>query len=301
MAKKKAQAGSGTDPYHVFHAQANLLRGRLEHPVKRTIRPHSEVKLEGLRGGHRKREAQNVNIDNLVHLRKGHTRVSGGGTLKHKGWISLATAVLEGLNVFEVVAADRVVSQVSTEHAWENGHVPSVTFLGSHFDNLRINGYPLKITLDLEICGKKPPDGQSYLSEASFLQAAKAQLQKITDASRLPKDLETEYAKRLADVNALLGGNHSPNLKATCSLVQSIDNINEIPVPGIRALGHVLVIPEFGWVALGEIEVSERMYPADSDKPCVQFGLTMLQMNLGCIGGGTLSGGGSGTNGAHHP
>jgi hypothetical protein len=296
MAKKQPK-----EPFHEFHAKAHLLEGKLIHPVKRTIKPHSEVLLHGLKGGHRARAAQNINIDGLIHVRKGHTRVSGGGTLKHKGWITLATAVLEGLNVFEVVAADRIVSQASTEHAWEKGHTPSVTFIGSHFDNLRINGVPLELTLNLDICGKKPDDDQSYLVEQSFLKTARAQVEKVAHASALPKKLEDEYAKKLAFVDTLIGGgksNSEPGV--TCSLVQSINNIGEIPIPGIRAIGHVLVIPEFGWVSLGEITVGERMYTR-FPRPSVFFELQMLRIHLGCIGGGTVSSGTTATNGGHKP
>jgi hypothetical protein len=302
MAEKKAPPPDSDKHYHDFHAKAHLLKGELKHPVKRVIKLPSELTLKGRKGGHQAKFAHDVNIDGLIHLQKGHTRVSGGGTLKHKGWITLATSVLEGLNVFEVVAADRVVSQVSTEHEFdpELGHIPSVTFLGSHFDNLRINGYPLGLTLNLGIVGSKPPNDESYLHETTFLQAARAQIVKIAGASGLPKDLQSEYAGRLDAIDKLLAGDKDPHLKATCSLVQSIDNANTIPVPGIRPLGHVLVIPEFGWVALGEVEVGQTKY-ARIKEPCVDFGLTMLKMILGCIGGGGVTGGGAGTNGAHHP
>lgn len=295
MAKKTPKAVSKQTHYHEFHAKAHLLSGHLKHPVQRTIKPHSEVTLKGTRGGHHSHVAQNINIDGLIHLRKGHTRVSGGGTLKHKGYITLATAVLEGLNVFEVVAADRVVSQVSTEHAYEGGHIPSVTFLGSHFDNLKVNGSPLELTLNLGICGKKPAGDRSYLEEATFLNAARVQIEKVANAGGLPKDLETEYASKLAAIDALLRGDKDPKLKATCSLVQSINNIGKIPAPGIRPIGHVLVIPEFGWVALGEVEVSAEYYQGGNVSNC--FTLNMLKIRLGCIGGGAIAAGGGSSNG----
>ncbi len=298
MANKKT---SKPTHYHEFHAQAHLLSGYLKHPIERTIRPHGEVSLKGTRGGHRTRVSQDVRIDGLVHLGHGRTRVSGGGTLKHKGYITLATAVLEGLNVFEVVEADRVVSQVSTEHAYENGHIPSVTFLGSHFDNLQINGAAVGLTLNLGIVGDKPANDRSYLEDEKFLSAARAQMQAVANASDLPKELQTEYAGKLAAMDALLRGDKDPKLKATCSLVQSIDNIDKIPVPGIKKAGHVLVIPEFGWVALGEIEVTAEHYKGAPNNVSNCFTLHMLKIHLGCIGGGSINGGGSSSNGHTYP
>ncbi len=287
--------------YHEFHAQAHLLSGYLKHPVARTIRPHSEVSLSGTRGGHRTRMANDVRIDGLIHLRHGRTRVSGGGTLKHKGYITLATAVLEGLNVFEVVEADRVVSQVSTEHAYDGGHIPSVTFLGSHFNNLQVNGAAVELTLKLGIVGDKPANDRSYLEDEKFLTAARAQMQTVASAGDLPKELQTEYAGKLAAMDSLLRGEKDPKLKATCSLVQSIDNIDKIPIPGIKKAGHVLVIPEFGWVALGEIEVSAERYEDDPRNVSNCFTLNMLKIHLGCIGGGSITGGGSSSNGTTRP
>src|SRR5215470_17623192 len=224
MANKKTRVPGSNYHYHEFHAEAHLFKGDLQHPVNVHIKPHSQVTLKGRQGGHHAKAAQNINLHGLIHLRKGHTRVSGGGTLKHQGWITLATSVLEGFNVFEVVTADRVVSQVSTEHAWEQGHIPSVTFLGSHFDHLRINGFRVELTLNLGIVGDKPRNDESYLHEAEFLNRAKTQIEKITNAGGLPEKLQTEYSKRLDEINKLLAGDKDTSLKATCSLVQSIDN-----------------------------------------------------------------------------
>jgi hypothetical protein len=298
------EAASKSRNYHEFHASAHLLEGELSHPVNRIISPHSQVSLKTTRGGHQALAAQNINIDGLIHLKEGHTRVSGGGTLKHKGYITLATSVLEGLNVFEVVEADRVVSQVSTEHAYAHGHMPSVTFLGSHFNNLKINGFPVTLTLDLGICGKKPSEDKSYLAEAPFLRAAQDQMEKVAKADGLPKELKSEYAEKLAVIDKLVKGDTDPRLKVTCSLVKSIDNVKSIPVPGIRAIGHILVIPEFGWVALGEIEVSAEPYEDPITRETFVsncFTLNMLCMRLGCIGGGRVNGGGAACNGHTYP
>jgi hypothetical protein len=68
----------------------------------------------------------------------------------------------------------------------------------------------------------------------------------------------------------------------------------------VQAFGHILVIPEFGSVALGEIEVGEKVYEA-SERPCVYFELTSIKMKLGCIGDGNMTAGTSRTNGQSYP
>jgi len=49
--------------------------------------------------------------------RVGHTRVSGyRSQKKNHAFVTIATSVIEGLNVFDVLTADRVVAQVATSH-----------------------------------------------------------------------------------------------------------------------------------------------------------------------------------------
>ena len=55
---------------------------------------------------------------------------------------------MEGINLLEVVTADKIVAQISTKHP-KIGNVPSVSFVGSQFVNLRINGELIVPVLDL--------------------------------------------------------------------------------------------------------------------------------------------------------
>src|ERR1700685_726446 len=114
-------AGSAVIPSHDYHAHAHVFTGELKHPIKQKIEPQAPVKLNDRRGGHLTRYAEDVSIEGLITFAKGRTRVSGARSLKNNGWVTLSTSILEGLNVFEVITADRVVSQVSTDHAYENG------------------------------------------------------------------------------------------------------------------------------------------------------------------------------------
>jgi hypothetical protein len=227
--------------------------------------------------------------------------VSGSRNLKNNGWVTLSTSTLAGLNVFEVITADRLVSQVSTDHPYENGHVPRVTFLGTQFNDLRVSGFPVALTLDFGICGGKPDADRSYLEDPTFLNGAKEQTQRIAKAAGLPKELKDQYDERLTRINDLIrncnNGKQSRREPITCSLVQSI---GEIPIPGVQSFGHVLVIPEFGMVALGEIEVGEMMHEP-SERPSVYFELTSVKMRMGCVGHGTLAAGVSRGNGNTAP
>jgi hypothetical protein len=286
---------------HDYHAEAHVLSGELQRPVEQKIEQHAPVTLKGPRGGHLTRLAEEVSIEGLISFAKGKTRVSGSRNLKNNGWVTLSTSTLAGLNVFEVITADRLVSQVSTDHPYENGHVPRVTFLGTQFNDLRVSGFPVGLTLDFGICGGKPDADRSYLEDPTFLNGAKEQTQRIAKAAGLPKELKDQYDERLTRINDLIrncnNGKQSRREPITCSLVQSI---GEIPIPGVQSFGHVLVIPEFGMVALGEIEVGEMMHES-SARPSVYFELTCVKMRMGCVGHGTLAAGVSRGNGNTAP
>jgi len=251
--------------------------------------------------------------------------VSGSKSLKHQGWVTLTTSILEGYNVFEVITADRVVAQVSTEHPYpeppnENGHVPHVTFLGSKFENLQVGGFPLMVPLNLDVCGKKPENNKSYLENQEFLSKVQKQVERIAGASFLPTKVQKLYSDRLDEIKDVIKGtwkNSGKPVKVTCSLVEEI-NTTGIPIPGLDAVGNVLVIPHFGAVALGELELGLdrvedsngfRRYDTEPSSSSnggkselsSYFNLTMLEMELGCFGHGNVSAASASANGRTSP
>lgn len=294
------EAPTTVKPTHDYHAAANVLSGHLQRPINQKIEPQAPLSLSDRRGGHFTRRVEDVSVEGLISFTRGETRLSGARSLKNNGWVTISTSILEGLNVFEIIGADRLVTQVSTDHAYENGHVPHVTFLGTHFTNFRVGGFPVELTLTLGICGDLPANGQSYFEDAQFLRRVKQQTETIFKANGLPKDLKDQYDKKLAYVNELINaksGSQAVHEPITCSVVESI---GDIPIPGVQKFGHILVIPEFGHVALGEIQLSEKKYD-DIERPCVSFELTSVRMKLGCVGDGPLAAGTVTANGAHKP
>ncbi len=315
-------------PYHLYHAEAHVLSGNLKHPIDQPIEHHAHVVLKNRRSDHIMDKVEETSLDGLISFKAGHTRVSGTQLKNkkdlwgndHSSWVTLSTSVIEGLNVFEVITADRVVAQVSTEHAnredKDSDRVPKVTFLGTRFENLRVGGYPVQLELDLAICGDKPTGDRPYLQDVGFLDRVRRQLEGVAGAQGIPEELEKQYDAKVAYIDDLKNGangrakgerNGYPKLQ--CSLVKSI---GPIPIPGVKTFGNIIVIPDFGTVALAEVEVGitagyndvpEQMQakapadPADSN----YFTLNMLQMHLGCIAGGTVTGASVTANGSHGP
>jgi len=315
---------SGMETYHEYHAEAHVLSGNLKHPIEQPIPHQALVVLEKTRlDGHVTQSVKETTLEGLISFKAGHSHASGSKIAKkelwgndHSGWVTLSTSVLEGLNVFEVITADRVVAQVSTEHAVENGHVPKVTFLGTRFENLRVGGYPVEVELDLGICGNKPDDDRPYLQDRGFLDRVQRQLEDVAGAKGIPESLEQAYDSKIAYIddlkqraNGRAKGERNGYSKLQCSLVKSI---GPIPIPGVKTFGNMIFIPDFGTVSLAEVEVGiEAGYDSSSDGtgdgapqgPSYSnyFTLNMLDMHLGCIGGGTLTAVSAKSNGDTKP
>ena len=312
----------GTERYHVYHAEAHVLSGNLKHPIDQPIEHHARVVLEKTRrDSHIRQSVEETTLEGLISFKAGHTRASGTRIEKkdlwgndHSGWVTLSTSVIEGLNVFEVITADRMVAQVSTEHALTSGHVPKVTFLGTRFENLRVAGYPVQIELDFTFCGEKPEGDRPYLQDRSFLDRVQRQLDSVAGAKGLPETLEKQYKAKIAHIddlkkraNGRTKGERNGYPKLECSLVKSIG-----PIPGVKTFGNIIFIPDFGTVSLAEVEVgiqpshdgfSDKMRGGSPQEPrnSNYFTLNMLNMHLGCIGSGTVVTGSVTANGHTHP
>ena len=309
--------------YHVYHAEAHVLSGNLKHPVDQPIEHHAHVVLKNRRADHITQTVEETTLEGLISFKAGHTRASGSKIEKkdlwgndHSGWVTLSTSVIEGLNVFEVITADRMVAQVSTEHAEKSGHVPKVTFLGTRFENLRVGGYPVQVELDLAICGDRPEGDKRYLEDRGFLDRVQRQLDSIAGAKGLPEGLEKQYDAKIAYIddlkkraNGRAKGERNGYSKLECSLVKSI---GPIPIPGVRTFGNIIFIPDFVTVSLAEVEVGiEPSHDGFSDKTrggsplepsdSNYFTLNMLNMHLGCIGGGNVVAGSATSNGHTRP
>jgi hypothetical protein len=325
LAKPSADPVPVLERYHVYHAEAHVLSGDLEHPIKQPIEHYGRVVLENTRRESLFTESVGeTTVEGLISFKAGRTRVAGTQLKNkkdlwgndHSGWSTQSTSVLEGFNVLDVVTVDRLVAQVSTEHAMIYGHVPKVTFLGTRFENLRVAGYPVEVELDLTICGNKPEGDLSYLQDNGFLGRVQDQLSGFAGAEGLPEVLEKQYDAKIAYIDDLKkranGGADSGRngySKLQCSLVKSI---GPIPVPGVKTFGNMIFIPNFGTVSLAEIEVGigpydggfhDKSRDGSPSEPGASnyFTLNMLNMHLGCPVGATTQAGTATANGRTKP
>jgi hypothetical protein len=174
-------------PVHIYYAEANVLSADLKQPLKEKIPPRVQVKLPS-NGRYQFKKGSSFRFEGIISYHSAYSQVAGHPSSKSDGSATLATAVVEGLNVLDVVTADRVVAQISTVHpVFGTGQVPSVTFLGTRFENLRIGGHKIKVTRKLDILGAKPAGDKSYFEDPGVQSRVSLQYDKVATAEGHPE------------------------------------------------------------------------------------------------------------------
>jgi hypothetical protein len=273
---------------HTYNAEATVLSGHLQLPLAQKIEPQAHSKLAEA-GGYFNQRSDGYRLESVVSFSSAYSHVSGNRSLKPgEGWHTLTTTVVEGLNVMEVLTADRVVGQMITHHPLE-GYVPSISFLGTHFENLRINGNPVELDFDPEIFGPKPANDAAYTRDAGFLSRVSSQYDRIRKHQDLPAELQERYNR----LSSTLGASEA----VECSLVNQANG----GFPG-KSFGHVIKVPGFGTITLAKLTVKHEEAHEKTKAPMkTTFNLTMIDLKLGCVICGDIPIGGGTSNGGTHP
>jgi hypothetical protein len=273
---------------HVYNAEANILSGELRLPVSQPIEPQTRSKLSEI-GGYFNQRSDIYRLESVISFRAAYSHVAGNPSLKPgEGWNTLTTTVVEGLNVLEVLTADRVVGQIITHHPLI-GYVPSISLLGTRFENLRIAGHPVELDLDHEIFGPGPADDGPYTTDAGFLERVSSQYDRIRQDLDLPEHLLERYNR----LSSILGVSEA----VECSLVNRASG----RYPG-KSFGNVITIPGFGTITLGKLTVKHED-PHEQTKVYKKttVTLTMVDLKLGCAIDGDVPVGTGSSNGSSQP
>jgi len=273
---------------HIYDAEATVLSGQLDLPVSQKIAPQAHTKLVE-KGGYFNQRSEAYRLQSVISFRAAYSHVAGIRSLKPGGgWHTLTTTVIEGLNVMEVLTADRVVGQTITEHPLV-GYVPSISFLGTRFENLRIAGHPVELEIDPNIFGPKPVDDAPYTQDAGFVGRVSRQYDRIGSH----KDLPAELLERYNRLSSTLRGSEA----VECSLVNQASG----RYPG-RSFGHVITIPGFGTITLAKLTVKHENPHEKTKVPRkTTFTLTMIDLKLGCAIQGEVMMGSGPSNGGNYP
>jgi len=280
---------------HYYHANASAYGGYYTSPVAQNIAPQASLSLASS-GGYGSASAPGFTISHLgskiFSFDSASTEVSGEISAVTGGWLTTVTTTLLGLDVVGVVTADKLVAQIQTDHP-QNGDYPTVSFAGSCIENLTVEGYPVEVTLGMDICDQSDDTGDDgYPSEAciddsDFLTTVADQYASMNDPDNLP-DWVTDrtipsWITQRYTWDPSQNGERSTVLS---TLVQSTSG----EFPG-RPFLNALELPGIGRVFLGELLVDDRSY-----------NLSMVRLELnGKHGHGLHGGPNSGANGGTIP
>jgi hypothetical protein len=251
-----------------YHADANALGGFIEKPFPRIIPSQASVSLPVV-GGLARTRTEAFNFEEIVSCRSAYTRVSGSQIAQNGPWSMTVTSVVEGLNILEVITAERLVAQVSVEYPRDGGYL-EVSLAGSSFDGLRLGGCNASPALNATLlCGAERPIALPVFQETGREQAGRI----ISSAEKYGDRDDTRWiferfgwmdADRELDKDGCV----------LCSLVDGVDRA----IPG-RSFGHVVEIPDFGRIFLGELLACRH-----------SIQLSLIRTELGCGTTGQTSG-----------
>jgi len=266
---------STVNKVHYFHAEANSFGGFIEQPIKQQVPAQASASLPAV-GGHVTNRTEAFTFQGIVSCSGAYTRVSGRHLETDGTPSTLVTSVVEGLNLLEIVTADRVVAQVSIEHP--AGGDPVVTFTGSRFEGLKIGGQDASLTLNSSLL-----DGGAGTSPVTWSLFQKTGRQQ---AAKLVKSAQSGGAayQWVVDRYSWIAPAKAPG-SILCSLVDGVGSA----VPG-KSFGHVMDIPSFGKVIFGEVFA----FPASVH-------LSMIRAELGSPTSGGLNFASAHVNGSTWP
>ncbi len=274
---------------HHYHAEAKILSGHLRLPLVEEIKPQAYAHLHD-EGGYLSQRAEGYRLESVISFQSGYTQVAGNRSTKpDQGWTTLTTTAVEGLNVLDIVTADRIVGQIITEHPLE-GYVPTINFLGTRFENLRIAGHPVDLDLNLSVLGPKPANDAAYTRDSALIGRISSQLGRVGQHPSLPTELHERYNR----LSASLGSRPE---EVECSLVNRASGA----YPGL-SFGHVITIPDFGTIILGKVTIKHEDFKPESGVPRkTTVGLKMVEFHFGCPIDGSAGVGDGSTNGGTAP
>jgi len=281
----------GKKRVHYFHAYADAFGGRLEQPFEQVLPVLAPSSLPVV-GGYASARQENFRIGELISIDRAYTQVSGSVT-RTGSFLTLVTAVIEGVNIDNVFFADRIAMQLSTDHPAE-GYFPRVSFVGTEFRHLRLGGCELEPILNLDLCSDGNPwkyPTTSCLYNQRFRLYAQAQSKQLGELSANLPSPGGGFFDRFRELHSDEGINSNPRIEERgnilCSVVEGIEVKGRCPG---TTVGHVIEIPEFGKIFLGELIVDHG-----------SFDLTMIRLDMGCPTAGSSSGGHGGANGTSMP
>jgi hypothetical protein len=130
---------------YLYNANAIGLAGSIRRPFQEMIQNQASTCL-GTIGGVGRANVENFSLAEIVSFRRAYVETFGGLASDGQTHYTSAVAAVEGLNVLDIITADRVIAKVSSRYR-EGEEEPRIVVAGTQFENLRIMGEPVGVEL----------------------------------------------------------------------------------------------------------------------------------------------------------
>ncbi len=264
----------------LYRGYALGLGGTLRRPFQEVVDGGASVALP-IVGGYNAARVQNYRYRELISIKDVRTYTTGSQS-KDGAYNTVVSAVMEGLNILASITADAVVGRLSSRHA-PDGAEPEIVATGSTFHNLRIGGHPIEVDLDHDMFGSLSTYSSfrnRFERDDEFQEMIQRRFMWTTPPDKLPP--------------GFLNSVPLPNRKywpesrgmVPCSLVRDV----RYEALEIERYGHILCVPQVGYIALGELFMSQYARR-----------LTMMRLVLGSPVEGDVCGCDVETDGTTYP
>jgi hypothetical protein len=269
----------------LYNASGVAIGGTISQPFKADIETNSATSLPII-GGFASAKSENYELKDVISFRSAHTYVSGIETAD-RAHHTVATCIVEGLNILDVITADAIIGRLSAKQ--QNDEQPEIIPLGSSFDNLKIAGCPVHVDLNYDLFLEYPTHSALLTqyesgSSAESANAPRARYQWGLSSEKIPPSLAEGMLMEPG-----VGWQRSNGVLYT-SIVKQVrpvgtgNSLEELPY------AYAIHIPQVGNLYLGELFAS-----ADIKRLC------MLRLELGCPFAGAMAAGVPLTNGSWFP
>jgi hypothetical protein len=223
------------------------LGGTLKRPFNEVVDGRASVALP-IVGGYTAGRVENYRFHELISIKEVRTYVTGSQS-KDGAYNTVVSATMEGLNILDFITADAVIGRLSSRHA-ADGAEPEIVTTGSTFHNLRIGGHPVDVDLDHRLFGEIARYSgfkTRFERDEDFQEMAQRRFMWTMPPDKLPAGFATQVP--------LPNRRTWPESRGTvpCTLVKDI----HCTAPEIERYGHILCVPQVGYIILGELFVSQ--------------------------------------------
>ena len=191
-----------------------------------------------------------------------------------------ATVSVRGFNLLNVVRAGVVTARIAAAHPEAGPSDSTITILGTGFEDLTIAGRRVAVIFneclfELQKFSDLGENDDAFKLVRDCWKAQQRRLPRQRQAKKRLPTRKSEWIEFLRNAGPIL-----------CPIVKEIRGLP----PGVEAKGHILYIPSFG-----EVNVGEMLLTPTSRR------LTMLRFILGCAWGGCVGCGDACDNGSWYP